>query len=157
MNLYWLISKKSAGLSLFSQNVFLVFALFNISLAFPAAFLSARKDFFGSCDDVYLICIGQKLYWFVKYCSPFIYTSIAWVTVNERQARVSPCLTPLTISKDLDNSICRSKKKTKHPYLFQYKLSCRNELVPNIMDYCLLQFDALKFFFRVHLHGGVAT
>ena len=28
------------------------------------------------------------------------------------------------------------------------------KLVPMIMDYCLLQFDAVKFFFRVRLHGG---
>ena len=28
------------------------------------------------------------------------------------------------------------------------------KLVPIIMDYCLLQFDALKFFLGVHLHGG---
>ena len=26
------------------------------------------------------------------------------------------------------------------------------KLIPNIMDYCLLQFDALKFFFGVRLH-----
>ena len=28
------------------------------------------------------------------------------------------------------------------------------KLVPFIMDYCLLQFDALKFFLGVHLRGG---
>ena len=27
------------------------------------------------------------------------------------------------------------------------------KLVPSIMDYCLLQFDALKFFLAVRLHG----
>ena len=28
------------------------------------------------------------------------------------------------------------------------------KLVPIIMDYCLLQFDVLKFFLGVRLHGG---
>ena len=28
------------------------------------------------------------------------------------------------------------------------------KLVPSIMDCCLLQFDALKYFLEVHLHGG---
>ena len=28
------------------------------------------------------------------------------------------------------------------------------KLIPIIMDYCLLLFDALKFFLGVHLHGG---
>ena len=31
------------------------------------------------------------------------------------------------------------------------------KLVPIIMDYCLLQFDALKFFLGVSLHGWVFT
>ena len=67
------------------------------------------------------------------------------------------------------------KKKGKHPYLFQqidthmydrskkkritliyFNTNYRAEmkLVPIIMDYCLLQFDALKFFLEVLLHGG---
>ena len=46
------------------------------------------------------------------------------------------------------------KKQTKHPCLFQYKLTYRNETGINIMDYCVLQFDALKFFLEVPLHGG---
>ena len=28
------------------------------------------------------------------------------------------------------------------------------KLLPIIIDYCLLQFDALKFFFGLRLHGG---
>ena len=46
----------------------------------------------------------------------------------------------------------KKKKKTKHPY-FNTNYCIEMELVPNIMDYCLLQFDALKFFLGVHLHG----
>ena len=46
------------------------------------------------------------------------------------------------------------QRKTKHPYLFQYKLSYRNEAGTDIMDYCLLQIDALKFFLGFRLHGG---
>ena len=32
--------------------------------------------------------------------------------------------------------------------------STEMKLVPIIMDYCILQFDALKFFLGVSLHGG---
>ena len=31
------------------------------------------------------------------------------------------------------------------------------KLIPIIMDYCLLQLDALKFFIGVRLHGGIST
>ena len=43
------------------------------------------------------------------------------------------------------------QKKMKHPYLFLYKLSYRNETGSN--HHGLLQFDALKFFLEVRLHG----
>ena len=51
-------------------------------------------------------------------------------------------------------TVGQKKRKTKHPYLFQYKLSYRNEAAPIIMDYCKRHFDALKFFLGVRLHGG---
>ena len=47
------------------------------------------------------------------------------------------------------------KNKPKNPYLFQYKLSYRNELVPIIMDYCLLPFNALHFFLRAVYVGDL--
>ena len=37
------------------------------------------------------------------------------------------------------------RKKKKHPYLFQYKLSYRNETGTNHHDNCPFQFDDLKF------------
>ena len=44
------------------------------------------------------------------------------------------------------------EKKKKHKYLHtNYRTEMR--LLPIIMEYRLLQFDALKFFLRVHLHG----
>ena len=50
--------------------------------------------------------------------------------------------------------IVQHDKKTKHPY-FSFNINYRTEMkmVPIIMDYCLLQFDALKFFLGMRLHG----
>ena len=48
----------------------------------------------------------------------------------------------------------RSKKKWNTSIYFNTNYSTEIKLVPIIMDYCLLQFDALKFFLGVHLHGG---
>ena len=47
------------------------------------------------------------------------------------------------------------KVKRKTPIYFNTKYRTELKLVPIIMDYCLLQFDALKFFLRVCLHAGV--
>ena len=49
----------------------------------------------------------------------------------------------------------RSKKQKQKPSVY-FNINYRTEvkLVPIIMDYCLLQFDALKFFLGVRLHGG---
>ena len=44
----------------------------------------------------------------------------------------------------------RLKKKKK---ITNY--GAERKLVPIIMDYCLLQFDGLKFFLVVRLHGGL--
>ena len=50
----------------------------------------------------------------------------------------------------------RKKKKERRntPIYFNTTYRTEMKLVPNFMDYCLLQFDALKFFLRVRLHGG---
>ena len=40
------------------------------------------------------------------------------------------------------------------PIYFNTNYCTEMKLVPNIIDYCLLQFDALKFFVGVRLHGG---
>ena len=48
----------------------------------------------------------------------------------------------------------KKKKKRKTPIYFNANYRTEMELVPIIMDYCLLQFDALKFFLGVRLHGG---
>ena len=52
----------------------------------------------------------------------------------------------------LQECIVSQKKKIT---ITCFNTNCRTKmkLVPIIMDYCLLQFDALKFFLRVHLHG----
>ena len=46
------------------------------------------------------------------------------------------------------------KKKRNTPIYFNTNYRIDMKLVPIIMDYCLLQFDALKFFLGVRLHGG---
>ena len=50
----------------------------------------------------------------------------------------------------------RSKKNNKRntPIYFNTNYRTEMKLVPIIMDYCLLQFDALKFFLGDRLHGG---
>ena len=50
----------------------------------------------------------------------------------------------------------KKRKKEKETPLFISIQSYRTEmkLVPIIMDHCLLQFDALKFFLGMRLHGG---
>ena len=47
------------------------------------------------------------------------------------------------------------KKKKKTPIYFNTNYCTEMKLVPTIMDYCLLQFDSLKFFLGVRLHGGL--
>ena len=47
----------------------------------------------------------------------------------------------------------RSKKKGKTPIHFNTNYRTERKLVPIIMDYCLLQVDALKFVLGVRLHG----
>ena len=46
------------------------------------------------------------------------------------------------------------KEKTKYPYFFYTNYRAEIKLVPIIMDYYLLQFDALKFFLGLRLHVG---
>ena len=47
------------------------------------------------------------------------------------------------------------QKKTRNtPIYFNINYRIAIELVPIIMDYCLLPFDALKFFLGVRQHGG---
>ena len=46
----------------------------------------------------------------------------------------------------------KKKKKNTSNY-FNTNYHGEMKVVPIIMDYCLLQFDALKFFLRVRLHG----
>ena len=48
----------------------------------------------------------------------------------------------------------QKKKKRNPPFYFNTNYHTDIKLVPIIMDYCLHQFDALKFFLRVRLHGG---
>ena len=48
----------------------------------------------------------------------------------------------------------RSKKKRNIPIYFNTNYRREMKLVPIIMDYCLLQFDALKFLLGVRLQGG---
>ena len=47
-----------------------------------------------------------------------------------------------------------SKRKQNTPIYFNANYRREMKLVSIIMDYCLLQFDALKFFLEVHLYEG---
>ena len=50
----------------------------------------------------------------------------------------------------------RKKKKKKNPINFKTNNHREMNLIPNKINYCLLQFHALKFFLRVRLHEGSA-
>ena len=45
--------------------------------------------------------------------------------------------------------------KRNTPIYFNTNYCTEMKLVPVIMDYCLLQFEVLKFFLGVHLHRGL--
>ena len=47
----------------------------------------------------------------------------------------------------------QKKKKGNTPIYFNTNYPTEMKLVPVTMDYCLLQFDDLKFFLGVRLHG----
>ena len=49
----------------------------------------------------------------------------------------------------------KEKKKRNTPIYFNTNYLTEMKLVPIITDYCLLQFDVLKFFFGVRLHEGL--
>ena len=46
------------------------------------------------------------------------------------------------------------KEKRNTPIYFNTNCRPEMELLPIIADYCLLQFDPLKFFFGACLHGS---
>ena len=48
----------------------------------------------------------------------------------------------------------RSRNKRNTPIYFNTNYCNGMKLVPIIIYYCVLQFDALKFFLEVRLHGG---
>ena len=48
----------------------------------------------------------------------------------------------------------KGKKKRNTPIYFTKNYRTEMKLEPIIIDYCLLQFDALKFFLGIRLHGG---
>ena len=56
-----------------------------------------------------------------------------------------------------ENIVQLVKKKKKKTTYFNTNYSAEMKLVPIIMDFCLLQFDVLKFFLGARLHGGVST
>ena len=47
----------------------------------------------------------------------------------------------------------RSKNKRNTPVYFSINYRTEVKLVSIIMDYCLLQFDALKFYLGIRVHG----
>ena len=55
---------------------------------------------------------------------------------------------------DKDKTRTVGKKKRNIPIYFNINYRTEMKLVPIIMDYCLLQFDASKFFLGFCQHGG---
>ena len=55
-----------------------------------------------------------------------------------------------------ENILCTVDQQQKKPTPIYFNTNYHTEmkLRPIIMAFCLLQFDALKFFFRLRLHGG---
>ena len=51
----------------------------------------------------------------------------------------------------------RKKEEENTPIYFNTNYSTEMKLVPIIMDYCLLQFDALDFFLKGASTWGVST
>ena len=67
-----------------------------------------------------------------------------------------------TLSRSLTHTCTHTyvqsvKKKKNIPINFNTNNRRDMKLVPINLDYCLLQFDALKYFVGVQLHGGGAT
>ena len=54
----------------------------------------------------------------------------------------------------MHNYVQSVKKKRNTPIYFNANYHREMKLVPLMLDYCLLQFDALKFFLGVHLYEG---
>ena len=55
---------------------------------------------------------------------------------------------------EMSKFLCKvGQKKRNNPIYFKRNYRTEMKLVPVIMYYCQLQFDALKFFFGVRLHG----
>ena len=53
------------------------------------------------------------------------------------------------------NNLCTvGRKKRNTPSYINTNYRAEMKLVLIIMDYCLFQFDALKFFLGVRIHGG---
>ena len=64
------------------------------------------------------------------------------------------CYICLIIISGLFNNVQSAKKKRNTLIYSNTNYRTEMKLVPIIIDYYLLQFDALKFFFGVRLHGG---
>ena len=58
----------------------------------------------------------------------------------------------LVISCTTEGVVCQEKRNI--PIYFNSNYRTEMKLVPIIMEYCLLQFDALKFYLGVRLQGG---
>ena len=60
----------------------------------------------------------------------------------------------IVISKNVQLSFKKNMIRNT-PIYFNTSYCTEMKLVPNNRDYCLLQFDALKFVLEVCLHGGL--
>ena len=69
--------------------------------------------------------------------------------------RISTIFFKLTESHFVSTNDMYSRyKKRNTPIYFNTNYRTEMKLLPVIKDYCLLQFETLKFFLLVSLHGG---
>ena len=61
------------------------------------------------------------------------------------------------LTQQMHSQSKKQKTKQNTPIYFNTNYRTEMKLVSIIKDYCLLQFDALKFFLGVLLNGGVST
>ena len=82
----------------------------------------------------------------------YMYIDKHWFTKNEMSKRDDILL-------NIRVQSVKKKEKKNQKTLIYFSTNFRTEmkLVPIIMDYFLLQFGSLKFFFGIRLHGEVFT
>ena len=120
-------------------------------------------DFFQKMLYVlYIERLGRAIKLFFKIVEPLFLTNLGAVLridvllkkkFSSKKGSFSALVKTFSF-RTLGYMYSRSKKKQNTPIYFNANYRTEMKLVPIIMDYCLLQFDVLKFSLGIHLHGG---